>query len=210
MVQGVALGSLYGIIGVGLILIYRTNRIINFAAAAVGAVPAILALLLDVQRHVNYLMVLPIVLVGGPLMGALVDVFVIRRFSKSPRLILTVVTIGVAQSLAILGFFIPVWLGARAGEIPTVPTPWENLKILNGRGQPLLTGNQVAASSPWSCWPCCWPRSCATPASASPCGRRPRTPTARRCSASPCAGCRRWRGWRPACWRPWPSSCSRR
>ena len=30
-------------------------------------------------------------------------------------LILTVVTIGVAQSLAALGFFIPVWLGARAG-----------------------------------------------------------------------------------------------
>jgi branched-chain amino acid transport system permease protein len=145
IVQGVALGSLYGIIGVGLILIYRTNRIINFAAAAVGAVPAILALLLDVQRHINYLVVLPIALIGGPLVGAFVDVFVIRWFSKSPRLILTVVTIGVAQSLAIFGFFIPVWLGARAGQISHVPTPWQNIKINDARGQPLLTGNQVAA-----------------------------------------------------------------
>ena len=145
LIQGVVLGSLYGIIGVGLILIYRTNRIISFAAAAVGAVPAIFALLLDVQHGVNYLLVLPIALVGGAIFGALVDVLVIRRFAKSPRLILTVVSIGVAQSLAALGFFIPVWLGARAGEIPNIPTPWEKFKILNGRGQPVVTGNQVAA-----------------------------------------------------------------
>jgi len=145
LIAGLSLGALYGIVGVALILIYRTSRIINFAAAAVGAVPAILALLLDVQRHVSYLAVLPIALVGGPLCGALVEVGVIRRFNRSPRLILTVVTIGVAQGLAALGFFIPIWLGARAGEISNVPTPWQGFKILNGRHQPVLTGNQIAA-----------------------------------------------------------------
>jgi hypothetical protein len=31
--NGIALGSLYGIIGVALVLVYRTSRIINFAAA---------------------------------------------------------------------------------------------------------------------------------------------------------------------------------
>src|SRR5205085_138109 len=55
LVDGIALGSLYGIVGVALILIYRTNRIINFAAAAVGAVPAIAALLLDVAHGVSFL-----------------------------------------------------------------------------------------------------------------------------------------------------------
>src|SRR5437588_7209211 len=145
LIAGVALGSLYGIVAVGLILIYRTNRIINFAAAAVGAVPAILALLLDVQHHVNYLLVFPIALIGGPAVAAAVDIGIIRRFSRSPRLILTVVSVGVAQGLAALGFFIPVWLGARAGEIPNVPTPWQDWKIHNNIGQPLLSGNQVAA-----------------------------------------------------------------
>ena len=145
LINGIALGSLYGIIAVALILIYRTSRIINFAAAAIGAVPAVFALLLDVQHHINYLAVLPIALIGGPLFGALVEVGVIRRFNRSPRLILTVVTIGVAQGMAAIGFFIPIWLGARAGEIPNVPTPWQNFKILNGRHQPVLTGNQVAA-----------------------------------------------------------------
>jgi len=88
---------------------------------------------------------LPVAIIGGALIGGLVDVVVIRRFARSPRLILTVVTLGIAQSLAALGFFIPVWLGARAGEIPRVPTPWENLKILDSHGKNLLTGNQVAA-----------------------------------------------------------------
>src|SRR5438477_12156641 len=93
LIDGIALGSLYGIIAVGLILIYRTNRIINFAAAAVGAVPAIFALLLDVQHGISYLAVLPIAVVGGLLCGALVDIVIMRRFRTSPRLITTVVTI---------------------------------------------------------------------------------------------------------------------
>ena len=145
LIQGLVLGSLYGIIGVALILIYRTNRIINFAAAAIGAVPAIFALLLDVQHKAPYFVCFLIVLVGAPASGALVDRVVMRRFAKSPRLIVTVVTLGVAQGLAAFGFFIPVWLGEKAGQIPYVPTPWENLKITDSAGKPLLTGNEVAA-----------------------------------------------------------------
>ncbi|HET9732130.1 MAG TPA: ABC transporter permease [Acidimicrobiales bacterium] len=145
LISGISLGALYGLIGVGIILIYRTARIINFAAAATGAVPAIAALLLDVEKHVSYLLVLPLALLGAPLFGAVTDVLVIRRFQRSPRLILTVVTIGVAQSFAALGFFVPVWLGAKAGEIPNVPTPWDTFQIHNGRGEPVLTGNQLFA-----------------------------------------------------------------
>ena len=145
-ISGLALGSLYGIIGVGIVLIYRTARIINFAAGAVGAIPAIVALLLVLQNHVNYALALPVVLVGGPAFGVLTDVLVMRRFDKAPRLITTVITIGVAQSVAVLGFFIPVWWGQKAtNEGALVPTPWQNLVWHDSHGQPLLTGNEVAA-----------------------------------------------------------------
>jgi branched-chain amino acid transport system permease protein len=146
IVGGIALGSLYGVIGVGIILIHRTNRLINFAAGAIGAIPAIAALLLAVDKHIPYLAVLPVAIAGGLLVGALVDIGVMRRFSRSPRLIATVVTIGVAQALAIFAFFIPIWIaGTVSTRISIVPTPWESLKILNGRGEPVLTGNQIAA-----------------------------------------------------------------
>jgi len=130
---------------VGLVLIYRTNKIINFAAGALGAIPAVIASLLVVVHHQSFVVVLPIALIGGPLIGLLVDLLVIRRFAESPRLILTVVTIGVAQSLAVPGFFLPIWLGGRADSIPTVITPWQDLKWNDAEGRPILTGNQIFA-----------------------------------------------------------------
>jgi branched-chain amino acid transport system permease protein len=144
-VNGLALGALYGIVGVALVLIYRTTRVINFAAGALGAVPGITALLMVTNKGVDYAVALPFAAVGGFLIGGLTDLVVMRRFSKSPRLILTVVTIGVAQSFAALGFFIPVWFGAKATQVPKVPTPWGDISYDSSRGQPILTGDQVFA-----------------------------------------------------------------
>jgi branched-chain amino acid transport system permease protein len=145
IVNGFALGALYGIIGVALVLIYRTTRVINFAAAALGAVPAITGLLMVTNKGVSYLVALPIAAIGGFLVGGLTDILVMRRFARAPRLIVTVVTIGVAQSYSALGFFIPVWFGAKATQVPKVPTPWGDVQWRNGRGQPILTGDQVFA-----------------------------------------------------------------
>jgi branched-chain amino acid transport system permease protein len=144
-VNGLALGALYGIIGVALVLIYRTTRVINFAAGALGAVPAITALLMTTNKGFSYVVTLPIAAIGGFLIGGLTDIVVMRRFSKSPRLILTVVTIGVAQSFAALGFFIPVWFGAKATQVPRVVTPWGDIAWRSSRGQPILTGDQIFA-----------------------------------------------------------------
>ena len=110
-----------------------------------GAVPAIFALLLVVQRHMNYLVVLPIALIGGPLCAGLVDIFIMRRFAKSPRLIATVVTIGVAQGFAALGFFIPSGSARPPARSSLVPTPWDSIGLHNSHGKPVLSGNQVAA-----------------------------------------------------------------
>ena len=144
-INGVALGALYGIVGVALVLVYRTSRIINFAAAAVGAVPAITAVLLSTSQQINYLVTMPIAIVGGVLFGALTEILVMRRFKRTSRLIVTVVTIGVAQGFAALGFFIPIWFGEKATGVPKVETPWQGWQITNSTGNPILTGNQVFA-----------------------------------------------------------------
>ena len=145
LVNGMALGSLYGIVGVAIILIYRASKFINFAAAAVGGVPAITALLLVIQKGVNYIAMLPLAVLGGLIIGGLTDLVVMRRFAKSPRLVVVVVSLALAQSYAALGFFIPVWLGAKAEQIPKVPTPWGHVALHNGRGQPILSGDQIFA-----------------------------------------------------------------
>ena len=42
------------LLAAGIVIVYRANRIVNFAQAELGAVPANLALLLIAARHWNY------------------------------------------------------------------------------------------------------------------------------------------------------------
>jgi branched-chain amino acid transport system permease protein len=135
VVNGLCTGALYGLIGVGLILIYRTNRIINFAVAALGAVPGLLGVLLMVVRDWSWWICFPIAVVGGALVGGLVDVFIIRRFSQAPRLILTVATIGVSQILAYFGFLIGLGLGTEGDPQPAPITPFTKLASVFISGQ---------------------------------------------------------------------------
>jgi branched-chain amino acid transport system permease protein len=140
---GIALGALYGLLGVAIILIYRTNRIINFAAAALGAPAGIGAILLQTLHHWPYWATLPIALVGSALVGAIVEFTIVRRFSTSPRLILTVATIGISQVLAFLSIYIPIWLGSKGKLQSVIPTPWHDLWSPLYHGKPLMNGDHV-------------------------------------------------------------------
>ena len=116
--NGAIIGSLYGLVAVGLILIYRANRIINFAQASIGAAPAVLAILLVVQRGMSYWWAVPMVVLGSVLVGALVEIVFIRRFTKAPRLILTLATIGIAQFLGFFEVVMPQWVcGIRKARV---------------------------------------------------------------------------------------------
>jgi branched-chain amino acid transport system permease protein len=144
-INGLVLGALYGVLAVGIILIYRSFRIINFAAAALGAVPAIVAFMLDINGRANYLEALPVALIGGALTGLLAGLLMSHRFAQGSRLIATVTTIGIAQSFAILAFFIPIWMGQSAATQSYIPTPWKAWRINDSRGAPMLTGDQLFA-----------------------------------------------------------------
>ena len=133
--NGLATGTLYGLIAVGLVLIYRTNRIVNFAVAALGAVPGILGVLLMVVRDWSWWICFPLAVVGGALVGGLVEFAVIRRFSQAPRLILTVATIGVSQILAYFGFLVGWWLGTEGEPQPAPITPWSDNAFFIGRSR---------------------------------------------------------------------------
>src|SRR5579884_3200934 len=100
---GLVVGSLYALLSFGLILVYRANRVINFAQGSLGAVPAFTGILLLANRNWPYAICVGIVLLGAPVAGALVEILFIRRFLRSPRVILTLATIGVAQ---LLSFFV--------------------------------------------------------------------------------------------------------
>ena len=119
--QGFIFGTSYALLAMGLILIYRTTRIVNFAYGAMGAMPGSIAVGLFVAQGWSYSISILIGVVIGFASGALVDILVIRRFARSSRLVLTVASIGLAQILGAIGIACGVALGTDAliGNIET-------------------------------------------------------------------------------------------
>ena len=148
IILGLVYGALYGLIAMGIILVYRANRIINFAQAQLGSVPAVVALLLIAKRGVPWIVALPIAVIGGALLGGAVEVTLVRRFANAPRLILTVVTIGIGFLLLVLEFYSKQWVGGSLIDTVslTFPTPFTHFHwkvgVFTFRGDhfaPLLT-----------------------------------------------------------------------
>ncbi len=121
---GLVYGSFYGLIAIGLVLTYRASRIVNFAQADVGVVAGILAIELVVHWGWSYFPAVGAGLLMALAMGALVNVAIIRRFRKAPRLILTVATIGIQQILMGLSMIIPFILKNNRNNTRTFETPF--------------------------------------------------------------------------------------
>ncbi len=120
LLRGTVVGGLYALGAIGIVLVWRGSGTVNFAQAELGSVAAVVAIELVVQYELNYFAAVAVGLVLAALIGWLVEVAVIRRFRKAPRLILTVATIGVAQVLAGLAILIPLaWEGVGAGRFTT-------------------------------------------------------------------------------------------
>lgn len=97
--SGVVNGATYGIMAVGIILIYRSTRVINLAIAQMGGFAAALLARLVINSDVNYWVAFAACVTAGGIVGWAIDRFVIRRLFDAPRVILLVATIGVGQLL---------------------------------------------------------------------------------------------------------------
>src|SRR3954467_2794647 len=123
LINGAVLGMLYALLAFGLILVYRANRIVNFAHAGLGLVPAVTALLLVTNHQWPYLGSVAVMLVGSALVGG-GGGLVMRRFWSQPRLIATVFTIGLAQIFVFLELKLPDWIAGQPSLPTSFPTPY--------------------------------------------------------------------------------------
>ncbi len=122
--QGVVLGLLGSLMAVGLGLTYRLNKVINFAQGDLGTAPAVLVVGLIAFSGVNYFLGLATGLVASVLLTAFAEITVVRRFRRSPRLILTVATIGLSQLLVVVSLLIPRIWGQTPIASAVVSFPW--------------------------------------------------------------------------------------
>ncbi len=115
---GAITGSLSALVAMGIVLIYRANRIVNFAQGSLGAVASVLAASLMFGSNWSFWPSVIVGLLAAMALGALVEIVFVRRFNKSPRLVLTVATIGIAQLCDALALVIP-----RFFSLESIPDP---------------------------------------------------------------------------------------
>lgn len=112
--QGIVVGLLGALLSIGLVLIYRTNRIINFAQGQLGAFAATFAAELYQRFRWPYFLAVALGAASAVAASLFIEFAIIRRFRAAPRLILTVATIGIAQILGFAELGIPAYLNRNA------------------------------------------------------------------------------------------------
>jgi branched-chain amino acid transport system permease protein len=138
LVIGAIVGTVTALLAMGLILIYRSARFINFAYASMGSLAGTFAIGLHLEKGWNYFAVLPIGVAIGVVVGVIVEL-VVRRFRAQSRLILTVASIGLAQVLGVVGLGLAQSIGfiSLTGGFET---PLDVSLVL---GVKTLTGNET-------------------------------------------------------------------
>jgi branched-chain amino acid transport system permease protein len=141
VIQGIVIGSITAFVGFGIALIYRSSRIINFAQGDLGGVPASLGVLCILGPGVPFLLAFPLAVVTAIALGSVVEFVLLRRFFKAPRLILTVVTIGLSQLLAALATLLPRAFDLSTGSL-VFPSP---IDVEFSIGLTVFGGNEILA-----------------------------------------------------------------
>ncbi len=124
-VHGMLVGGLTSLVALGMALTYRSNRVLNFAHADLGTTPLVLAAMLSTVWGWPWLAATGIGLVGSLVLGAVVELAVIRRFAKAPRLLLTVATLGLSQLLLASAILLPRAFGRGAVEDVSLVAPFQ-------------------------------------------------------------------------------------
>ncbi len=121
--RGVLVGLLTAMVSVGMALVYRANRILNFAQADLGYIPASLSVMIVITSGLPWLVAFGAGFAVAVALGAACELLIIRRFFRAPRLVLTVATLGLTQLLAVRRSVPPPSLrgeGAVAAHRPAV------------------------------------------------------------------------------------------
>ncbi len=95
--EGFIDGLSFALIAIGIVLVYRSSRIINFAVASIGVPAAAVLAVFVVRSDWPYWIALLFALLIGTASGTVVELTVIRRLFKAPRVIVLVATIGIAE-----------------------------------------------------------------------------------------------------------------
>jgi branched-subunit amino acid ABC-type transport system permease component len=119
-IVGVVLGSMYALPAMGIVMIYKTSRVLNFAHGAMGMFSTFVAYQLSVLWHLPSALAVVGAVVFAALLGLVIERFTIAPLEGKPTLSKVVVTLGWLLVLTAAAGFL--W-GASAYHAPISLAP---------------------------------------------------------------------------------------
>lgn len=94
LINGLAIGCVYGLVALGFVLIYKAGEVVNFAQGELMMLGAFVAFTLIVQFGFNYWVGFALAVVAMAVFGWALDGLVIRRIIGQPQFSTVMLTIG--------------------------------------------------------------------------------------------------------------------
>ncbi len=117
IVTGLVLGSVYAMVALGFVLIYKSSSVINFAQGELVLIGAYMALWLTVSLHIPFLLSFIITLIFAVLLGFAIERLFLRPMIGEPILSVIMLTIGL--SVFLRGLVIILW-GTETRVFPPI------------------------------------------------------------------------------------------
>ncbi|WP_433385898.1 ABC transporter permease subunit [Micromonospora sp. KLBMP9576] len=119
IVLGLFTGLTYGLLAVGLVLVYRSSRFVNFAHGAVGVFGAAVLGRLVGDGVLPYWLALPAGMLTAAAVSAAIELSVVRRLRHRPRVIGMIATLGLSQFVLVLALLV----NSSGASGPAFPVP---------------------------------------------------------------------------------------
>lgn len=123
VISGLATGSLYALVALGLVIIYKASNVFNFAQGEMAMISTFVTFSLLETLHLPFLWAVFFAIVGAFLLGALFELCLLRPVKNPTPLGLIIITVGAQQIL----YGVAGWIWGY--DTKTFPSPLSDMRI---------------------------------------------------------------------------------
>jgi ABC-type branched-subunit amino acid transport system ATPase component/ABC-type branched-subunit amino acid transport system permease subunit len=100
-VLGAIVGTTYGLLAVGLVIVHRSSKVVNFAHGDIGIFAGTMFGVFVIEGSIPYYLAIPVAIALGVAASVVTELAVMRRLKDAPIITKIVATIGVAAFLQV-------------------------------------------------------------------------------------------------------------
>lgn len=128
VVSGIAVGSSYALMGLAMVIVYKTSEVVNFAQGEMALLSSFFTYMLLAHYQLPVYLAFPAALVFAVLLGFFLEFSVLRRAKEPNVLGMIIITIGLEM---ILMGFVSWKFGADHKTMPFPISPYDSLAFGN-------------------------------------------------------------------------------